>query len=69
MSELTFTLSEAVAGNSNENRETEKAIGNVPLQANYVTNIRGEFSNYTNKAFNVTTNSDWNAEEQNVAMP
>ncbi len=56
---LKFTLSEP---DGNITKETPKSINNVPLQANYVTNIRGEFSDYTNKTFNVSLNETWGSE-------
>jgi len=63
LSELTFTLTEPRdQARLRDSKETVKTVSNVPLQANYVTNIRGEFSDYTNKTFNVALDNAWEAE-------
>lgn len=41
------------------NAEAEKTITNVPIQANYVTNICGKFSVNTNQQFSVNVNDVW----------
>lgn len=69
LSTLTFTLSEPQdQARLRDSKETVKSVSNVPLQANYVTNIRGEFSDYTNKAFNVALNKDWNDSQFEVPL-
>lgn len=42
-----------------EKNVTTRDISNIPLQANYVTNIRGEFSSYTTKSFEVNLDNQW----------
>ena len=49
---ITFTLTEG-------DRISNRTVSNVPLQANYVTHIRGEFSQYTDKSFSVSIDSNW----------
>ena len=49
---ITFTLTEG-------DRTSNRTVSNVPLQANYVTHIRGEFSQYTDKSFSVSIDSNW----------
>lgn len=58
---LIFTLSEP---DGNITKETPKSINNVPLQANYVTNIRGEFSGYASTSFSMSLNNTWAAETE-----
>lgn len=57
LSDITFTLSELQSDGSS--KETENIVRNVPLQANYITNIRGEFSKYTSGTFNVKLDDMW----------
>lgn len=70
LSTLTFTLSEPQDNTANlrDEMETVKSVSNVPLQANYVTNIRGEFSDYTNKNFNVTLDGNWSDPQFEVPL-
>ena len=42
------------------NNEMARQLTNVPVQANYVTNIKGEFSGLTQQEFNITTDDSWN---------
>lgn len=55
------------------NAETARDLTNVPVQANYVTNIKGEFSGLTNKDFNISASDDWDGEKEeeivSVAYP
>lgn len=39
--------------------EAEKAISNVPVQANYVTNINGKFSVNVNQQFSISIDDTW----------
>lgn len=48
-------------------KTTSKEVTNVPVRANYTTNIRGQFSDYTDKTFNVTLDENWH--EQTVGFP
>lgn len=48
--DFTFTL----------NNESPRSLSNVPLQANYQTNIIGEYSAITTKAFTIITDNNWN---------
>ncbi|MGM9734382.1 MAG: hypothetical protein ACI3YT_09745, partial [Prevotella sp.] len=41
------------------NSEAEKTITNVPVQANYVTNINGKFSVNANQQFSISINDTW----------
>ena len=69
LSTLTFTLSEPQdQAKLRGAMETVKSISNVPLQANYVTNIRGEFSDYTDKTFNVTLDGNWSDPQFEVPL-
>lgn len=68
LSDITFTLNEQPEAGDTE-KKTVKTVNNVPLQANYVTNIRGEFSDYTNKGFDVVLNPNWNDDEMEKTFP
>lgn len=65
LSNMTCTLTEP---DGSTTKETTKTINNVPLQANYVTNIRGEFSDYTSTAFSVSLNSAWEEAFDYISM-
>lgn len=65
LSDMTCTLTEPDGSTA---KETTKTINNVPLQANYVTNIRGEFSDYTSTAFSVSLNSAWEEAFDYISM-
>lgn len=41
------------------NNESQRVINNIPIQANFVTNIKGEFSRLTQKGFDITTDDRW----------
>lgn len=41
------------------NSEAEKTITNVPVQANYVTNINGKFSVNVSQSFSISINDTW----------
>lgn len=60
LNEMSFTLTEP--NDDQGERITNQAVGNVPLQANYITNIRGEFSDYTSGSFDVSLNKGWTEE-------
>lgn len=47
--------------------EAEKAISNVPIQANYVTNINGMFCD-TKVQFSINLEKDWNTNEKDKAV-
>lgn len=48
------------------NSETEKTISNVPVQANYVTNIKGKFSVNVGLTFSITIDDTWNGTNKDV---
>lgn len=50
------------------NTETARDLTNVPVQANYVTNIKGEFSGLTNKDFNISASDEWDGENEIVSF-
>ena len=49
--------------------EAEKTITNVPVQANYVTNINGKFSLNVNQQFSISINDTWATPEKEVNWP
>lgn len=51
------------------NSETEKTITNVPLQCNYKTNIKGEFSNIYSSAFTVSSEVEDYYTDQEKPLP
>ena len=51
------------------NSEAEKTITNVPVQANYVTNINGKFSENVNQQFVIFINDTWASAEKEVDYP
>ena len=51
------------------NSESEKTITNVPVQANYVTNINGKFSENVNQQFVININDTWAPAEKEVDYP
>ena len=51
------------------NSEAEKTITNVPVQANYVTNINGKFSENVNQQFVININDTWAPAEKEVDYP
>ncbi len=51
------------------NGEAEKTVTNVPVQANYVTNINGKFSVNANQQFSITIDDNWVASEKEVDFP
>ena len=48
--------------------EAEKAISNVPVQANYVTNINGKFSVNVGQSFSISVNETWESTDKNVSF-
>lgn len=48
--------------------ETAKSLTNVPVKQNFNTNIKGEFSNLTNKTFTVTADDTWNSPDINKPL-
>ena len=48
--------------------EAEKTISNVPVQANYVTNINGKFSVNVGQSFSITVNDAWESTDKNVGF-
>ncbi|MGM9733099.1 MAG: hypothetical protein ACI3YT_03130 [Prevotella sp.] len=46
--------------------EAEKTITNVPVQANYVTNINGKFSVNANQQFSISIDNTWATQNNNV---
>lgn len=48
--------------------EAEKTITNVPVQANYVTNINGKFSLNVNQQFSISINDTWATPEKIVDL-
>ena len=48
--------------------EAEKAISNVPVQANYVTNINGKFSVNVGQSFSISVNETWESTDKNVGF-
>ena len=51
------------------NSEAEKTISNVPVQANYVTNINGKFSVNVNQPFNISINDVWATTDKEIDFP
>ena len=51
------------------NSEAEKTVTNVPVQANYVTNINGKFSVNVAQQFSITIDDIWVASEKEVDFP
>ena len=51
------------------NSEAEKTITNVPVQANYVTNINGKFSVNVAQQFSITIDDNWATPEKEVDFP
>ena len=51
------------------NSEAEKTISNVPVQANYVTNINGKFSVNVNQLFNISINDVWATTDKEIDFP
>ena len=49
--------------------EDEKTITNVPVQANYVTNINGKFSVNVAQQFSITVDDNWVASDKEVDFP
>ncbi|MEG2527442.1 MAG: hypothetical protein RSA94_01435, partial [Mucinivorans sp.] len=50
LSELKFTSA----------TQAEKTVSNIPVQENFVTNIKGEYSNVSSFTFTVTADDLWN---------
>lgn len=48
------------------NSEAEFIISNVPVQANYVTNITGKFSVYVSQSFSISIDDTWNGTNKDV---
>lgn len=51
------------------NSEAEKTISNVPVQANYVTNINGKFSVNANQQFSISIDNAWATPAKDVDWP
>ena len=51
------------------NSEAEKTVTNVPVQANYVTNINGKFSVNVAQQFSITIDDIWATPEKEVDFP
>ena len=51
------------------NSEAENTVTNVPVQANYVTNINGKFSVNVAQQFSITIDDIWVASEKEVDFP
>ena len=51
------------------NGETPKAIGNVPFERNYRTNIKGAYSNKQEVALTVTCEADWGTPDNDQPFP
>ena len=51
------------------NSEAEKSISNVPVQANYVTNINGKFCVNVNQQFSISIDNAWATPEKDVDWP
>ena len=48
--------------------EAEKTISNVPVQANYVTNINGKFSVNVGQSFSITVKDAWESTDKNLGF-
>lgn len=51
------------------NSEAENTVTNVPVQANYVTNINGKFSVNVAQQFSITIDDNWATPEKEVDFP
>lgn len=48
--------------NEGGEKETQTYISSVPVQANFITNVKGEYSQYTTKDFDVSLDNTWTEE-------
>lgn len=58
VTDLTFTMA------TNERAEPSFEVANVPLQANYMTNIKGHYTNLTSTAFSVSVSNTWRSYDE-----
>ena len=50
------------------NEEAPKPLTNVPFEQCFITNIRGEYSSFSQFTFTITANDEWNTPDNNVPL-